>query len=162
MIRTLSLAAVLATALTLSAMGEDAKTTINPGTAPTTVVGDQVPQMKGDGAAASQPVAKSNPAATAPPNVAPQNVTISLSEQEGKSWITRPVYSSDGKNIGKVADFQRNADNAIIGMHADIGGFWGLGRTQVTLTTSQFKLQGDRVLIDLTAAAAKELPKAHT
>jgi hypothetical protein len=46
-------------------------------------------------------------------------------------------------------------------MHADIGGFWGLGRTRVSLMTSQFKLQGDRVLIDLTAEAAKELPKVH-
>ena len=146
MIRTLSLATVLAAGLALSAMAKDAKTKIDPGAGPTSTMGDQVPQMK----------------AAAAPTSAQQNAGISLTEQEGKVWINKPVYSSDGKNIGEVVDFQRDIDNKVIGMHAAIGGYWSLGQTRVNLTTSQFKLQGDRVLLDITAVQAKELPKVQS
>jgi hypothetical protein len=43
-------------------------------------------------------------------------------------------------------------------MHADIGGFLGLGETRINLTPAQFKLQSDRVVLSLTAEQAKELP----
>jgi hypothetical protein len=46
-------------------------------------------------------------------------------------------------------------------MQADIGGFLGLGETRVRLTPAQFKLQGDRAVLDLTAAQAKDLPKVQ-
>jgi hypothetical protein len=83
---------------------------------------------------------------------------ISLTEQEALTWIKKPVYSSEGKDIGKVAAFQRDADNKVIGMHADVGGFLGLGETRINLTPAQFKLQGDRVVLSLTAVEAKDLP----
>ena len=60
--------------------------------------------------------------------------------------------------MGEVAAFQRSGDNSVTEMHADIGGFLGIGETRVRLTPAQFKLQGDRVLLDLTAAQAKDLP----
>ena len=44
-------------------------------------------------------------------------------------------------------------------MHADIGGFLGLGETRVKLMPAQFTLQGDRVILNVTAAQAKDLPK---
>ena len=154
MIRALSLVTVLATSLALPAMAEEAKT-IAPGTAPTSTMSDQVPvpQMKRD---AQETDNKSGPAA------AQQDASISLTEQEVLKWLDKPVYSSDGKKIGEVAAFQRDAaTNKVIGMHADIGGFLGLGQTRVKLTPAQFKLQGDRVVLDLTAAQTNDLPKAQ-
>jgi PRC-barrel domain len=154
MIRALSLVTVLATSLALPAMAEEAKT-IAPGAAPTSTMSDQVPvpQMKRD---AQETDNKSEPAA------AQQDASISLTEQEALTWINKPVYSSDGKKIGEVAAFQRDAaTNKVIGMHADIGGFLGIGQTRVKLTPAQFKLQGDRVVLDLTAEQTNDLPKAQ-
>ena len=55
---------------------------------------------------------------------------------------------------------QKSAETAGL-MHADIGGFLGLGQTRVKLAPAQFKLQGDRVVLDLTAAQANDLPKVQ-
>ena len=154
MIRALSLVTVLATSVALPALAEDAKAIV-PGTAPTSTMSDQVPapEMKRD---AQETDNKSGPGA------AQQDASISLTEQEVLKWLDKPVYSSDGKKIGEVAAFQRDAaTNKVIGMHADIGGFLGLGQTRVKLTPAQFKLQGDRVVLDLTAAQTNDLPKAQ-
>jgi hypothetical protein len=80
-----------------------------------------------------------------------------LTSQEAEAWIGKPVYSSDEKKLGEVAGFQRASDNAISEMHADIGGFFGLGEHRVRLMASQISLQSDRVVVALTAAQAKEL-----
>ena len=159
MIRSLVLATALTTAFAFQTIADDKKIIVDPpGPAPTTVIVEQTPEMKPD-AAVKQPDIKSNPGAAAAP--AQQNAGISLTEQEGKTWIDKPVYSSDGTKIGEVVAFQRDADKKVIGMHADIGGFWGFGQTRVNLTPAQFKLQSDRVVLGLTAAQAKELPKVQ-
>jgi PRC-barrel domain len=134
MIRTLSLTAVLAAAIALPALAEDAKTSVEPGAGPTSTMSE-----------------KSSPAAT--------TAAISMNEQEALTWIDKPVFSSDGKKIGKVAAVQRDPDNKVIGMHADIGGFLGFGESHVNLTPAQFKLQGDRAVLSLTAEQSKDLPK---
>jgi hypothetical protein len=90
--------------------------------------------------------------------VQPGAAALALTEDEGRTWINKPVYSSDDKELGEVVDFQRDAGNKVIGMHADIGGFMGLGETRISLTPAQFKLQGDRVVLELTADQAKTLP----
>lgn len=157
MIRSLSLATAVVAALAIPAIAEE-KNKIDPagGTGPTSTVTEQVPQMKKD--AAGQSDSKSNPGAPTAAIPAPQGGNPSLTDQEAKSWIDKPVYSSDGKKVGEVAAFQRSGDNSVTEMHADIGGFLGIGETRVRLTPAQFKLQGDRVLLDLTAAQAKDLP----
>ena len=86
--------------------------------------------------------------------------SIFLTSQEALAWIDKSVYSSDGKKIGEVAAVQRGDDNKVIEMHANTGGFLGLGETRVKLLPAQFKLTGDRVVLELTAAQAKDLPKA--
>jgi hypothetical protein len=83
---------------------------------------------------------------------------LMLTAPEATAWVDKPVYSSDGKKLGEVAAFQRNPDNTVTEMHADIGGFLGIGETRVKLVPTQFKLQGDRVVLDVTAAQAKDLP----
>jgi sporulation protein YlmC with PRC-barrel domain len=162
MIRMLALTSVIVTGLALPALADDKKIIVDPpGPTPSTIIVEKVPDTKPD--AASKPSdTKSGAATTAVASPVPQNAALSLSEQEAKTWIDKPVYSSDGKNIGEVVDFQRDADKKVVGMHADIGGFFGFGQTRVNVKSTQFKLQTDRIILDLTAAQAKDLPKAES
>ena len=84
---------------------------------------------------------------------------VVLSEADAKNWIGKPVYSSDGKKIGEVEGFRRGSDSNVVGLNAGIGGFLGLGETHVMLSSSQFKLEGDRVTTSVPSAEAKSLPK---
>ena len=104
----------------------------------------------------------SPPAATKPSETTTtkQNESkVTLTEAQAKSWIDRPVFTSDGKEIGEVAAFKRAADNTVLELHADIGGILGLGETRVSVTPAQFKLQTDRVDLTLTENQVKALPK---
>jgi len=98
------------------------------------------------------------PAAAVALAAAPAGTSMTLSPADGLAWVNKPIYSLDGTNLGKVVDFQRGPDSGVIGMHADVGGFWGYGMTRINLLTPQFKLQGDRVVLSLTAAEVKALP----
>ena len=81
-----------------------------------------------------------------------------LSEADAKNWIGKPVYSSDNQKIGEVEAFRRGTDGNIVGLNAGVGGFLGLGETHVMMSSSQFKLQGDRVVTSVAASDAKSLP----
>ena len=84
---------------------------------------------------------------------------MAITAQEAEAWVGKPVYSSDGKKLGEVAAIRRTADNKITELRADIGGFLGIGEHQIALPASRFALQNDRVELDVTEAAAKELPE---
>jgi hypothetical protein len=94
------------------------------------------------------------PAAAASPAAA----AVMLTADQAKMWIGKPVYSSDNTKIGEVAAFARGTDNTVNEMHADIGGFLGMGETRIRVMPAQFKLQDDRVVLNQTAAQAKVLP----
>ncbi|MFM9850050.1 MAG: PRC-barrel domain-containing protein [Hyphomicrobiaceae bacterium] len=85
--------------------------------------------------------------------------SVTLTEQQAKEWVDKAVYSSDGKELGEVAEFKRGSDNKVTELHADIGGFLGMGETRIKLMPSEFKLQGDRVVLSITEEQAKALPK---
>jgi len=123
MIRSISLAAVLAAAFALPALAQSSAVKTPP-------------------AAAVE--------ATAP---------LKLTEAQAKSWVDKEVYSSDGKKLGEIAAFARGTDDTVSEMHIDIGGFLGIGETRVKLMPAQFKLEGDRAVLNVTAAQAKDLPK---
>jgi hypothetical protein len=101
------------------------------------------------------------PAPQSPPSAAmtPDASKITLTEEQVKSWINKPVFSSDGKQLGNVAAFKRAADNTVLEVHADIGGVLGFGQTRVSLMPAQFKLHNDRVTLSLTEKQTKDLPK---
>ena len=123
MIRSISLAAILAAAISLPAMAQDTK---------------------------------------APPAAAVQAAApLKLTADQAKAWVDKKVYSSDDKNIGEVAAFARGTDNTVTEMHIDIGGFLGIGETRVRLMPAQFSLQGERVVLNVTAEQAKGLPKVQ-
>ncbi len=84
--------------------------------------------------------------------------SLTLTDDQAKAWINKVVYSSDNKNLGEVAAFSRDASGKVSEMHADIGGFLGLGETRVRLMPNQFKLDTDRVVLNMTAEQVKTLP----
>ncbi|MFN0219228.1 MAG: PRC-barrel domain-containing protein [Hyphomicrobium sp.] len=84
-----------------------------------------------------------------------------LSDDEAKAWIDKVVYSSDDKNLGEVSAVERDATGHVKEIHADIGGFLGLGETRVRVTPSQFKLVGDKLVLNVTGDSAKSLPKVE-
>jgi hypothetical protein len=92
----------------------------------------------------------------------PSADSITLTEEQAKSWVGKAVYSSDNQKLGEIVEFKRGADNVVQEMHADIGGFLGMGETRVKLTPQQFKLQGDRAVLNLTQAQAKTLPQVKS
>jgi len=88
-----------------------------------------------------------------------RGTSFALTEQEAKAWVDKPVYSSDGQKLGEVAAFLRTADNKVSELLADIGGFLGMGEHRIRLAPAQFSLHNDRIVLDMTAEQAKELPK---
>jgi uncharacterized protein YidB (DUF937 family) len=88
-----------------------------------------------------------------------RGASYALTEQAAKAWVDRPIYSSDGQKLGEVAALLRTADNKVSELQADIGGFLGIGEHRVRLAPGQFSFHNDRIVLDLTAAQAKELPK---
>lgn len=101
------------------------------------------------------------PSTTTPSATAPSAATkdLVLTEAQAKSWINKPVYSSDGKKIGEVAAFTRDSSGKVSEMHADIGGFLGIGETRVRLMPAQFTLASDRVVLTVSSEGSKTLPK---
>ncbi len=90
---------------------------------------------------------------------APMADGVTLNDQQAKEWIDKAVYSSDAKKLGEVAAFARDGAGKVTELHADVGGFLGLGETRVRLMPAQFKLMTDRVVLSMTADQAKTLPK---
>ena len=171
MIRKLTLAALLSTAVAFPAIAQDKTNKIDPSKAPTGTMTDQVPTMKSEtpstsssstvpdkAMGAATPTMKPSDSATATPSVSPMAKTA-LTETEAKAWIGKPVYSNDQKKIGEVIGFQRDKDNNVSELHAGIGGFLGMGETQVVVTPAQMKLEADRVVVDIPSNQAKDLPK---
>jgi hypothetical protein len=97
-----------------------------------------------------------------PASASAASEVITLTDAQAKGWIDKAVYSSDGKNVGEVVAFSRDGSGKVREMHADIGGFLGLGQTRVRLQPSQFKLMDDRVVLSITAEQTKALPKIQS
>jgi hypothetical protein len=83
---------------------------------------------------------------------------MTLTDDQARSWVDKIIYSSDNQNLGEVAAFARDASGKVTEMHADIGGLMGLGETRVRLMPTQFRLDNDRVVLNLTAEQVKALP----
>lgn len=167
MLRTTSLAAVIAVAFALPVSAADA-IKVEPGTGPTESMSSQVPAMKDTtpGTATTEPGKAMNSATPAmkPGDTASPTVTttgIVLSDTEAKDWIGKPVYSSDNKKIGDVEAVKRGTNGQVIELHAGIGGFLGLGETHVRVVPLQFNLEKDRVMLNVASTEAKGLPKVR-
>jgi len=83
---------------------------------------------------------------------------MKLTADEAKAWVGKTVYSSDNKNLGEVASIERDSSGKVLELHADIGGFLGIGETRRRVLPTQFKLVNDRVVLSVGSAEAKSLP----
>lgn len=84
---------------------------------------------------------------------------FTVTEEAAKEWMGRPVYSSDNKKLGEITALQRDPDNTVSELRADIGGFLGFGETRVRITADQIKeVKDDSLVLTLTEAEAKSLP----
>lgn len=101
------------------------------------------------------------PAQTAPvpmPPAVAASSSLSLTDAQVKAWVDKAVYSSDDKKVGEVAAFARDGTGKVTELHADIGGFLGMGETRIRLMPTQFKMGADRIILLMTAEQAKTQP----
>lgn len=141
-------AAALTLALTANAFAQSTTTTPAPAPAPSAKPSDT-----------TKSPSATTPSMTSPSTSAAKSASLVLTEAEAKAWIDKPIYSSDNKNVGEVAAFNRDASGKVIEMHADIGGFLGVGETRVKVEPAQFTASGDRIMLKLTSEQVKSLPK---
>jgi hypothetical protein len=67
--------------------------------------------------------------------------------------VGRYVYSSDNKDLGKIAAVSTNE----VGF--DMGGFLGIGATRKHVAAEQIgSVQNDRIVLRMTKAEAEKLP----
>jgi hypothetical protein len=92
------------------------------------------------------------------PSTAPGQA-MTLTDEQANSWVDKVVYSSDAKNVGEVAAVQRDSTGKVTELHADIGGFLGLGETRVRVMPGQFKLENDRIVLNMDSEQVRALPK---
>jgi PRC-barrel domain len=96
--------------------------------------------------------------ATTQSSTIPPAKAITLSDQEAQYWISRPIYSGDGKRFGDVAALRRDKTGSVIDLVASFGGFLGVGKSRVRLTPNDFTLTDGNVILYITAAEAHALP----
>jgi len=96
------------------------------------------------------------PSAAAPSTAQPD---YKMTDAEAGAWVNKTVYSSDNKSLGEVAAIQRDSSGKVTELHADIGGFLGIGETRVRVMPGQFKFNGDNIVLNMTAEQARQLPK---
>jgi hypothetical protein len=105
------------------------------------------------------------PAATAP-SVQPKTTVDTapmLTEQEAKALIGASVVGSDNENVGEVAAIQRDSNGKVTELHADVGGFLGIGKSRVRIMPSQFTVTGDnKIKLNMTSEQVKTLPKIES
>jgi hypothetical protein len=108
---------------------------------------------------ANKPGAVENKAPPAASTAATTNKGLTLAEAQAKNWLKKAVISSVGKNVGDVTAIKRDSSGTVTQLQAGIGGFLGMGETQVQVMPARFTLQNDRVDLSLTAEQVKTLPR---
>ncbi len=70
------------------------------------------------------------------------------------------VFTSDGQNLGRVVEVQRNPDGKIQSVQIQIGRFLGIGDKVVTIGADQLQQLGDRIKLRMDANQVRSLPEA--
>ncbi len=112
-------------------------------TAPTGRVGETVPPMKATDQQSADTGAK-------------KPATFVADE----TWVGRYIYSSDGKDLGKIAAVKKTGASSDI--FFDMGGFLGIGATRKHVTSDQVQdVQSDRIVLRLSEADAENMRAAE-
>lgn len=110
----------------------------------------------------SQPPASLQPdenRAQPPMQLQPAEPPTRIETQDFKQWIGLRVETLDGERVGKVANVLPATGSILEELHADIGGFLGIGETRVKLMPAQLTKQEDKVIVSLTKEEILKLPK---
>jgi opacity protein-like surface antigen len=159
------IAAVVAIAAGSAAYAQDMPKADPDAAAPTKRMDEAAPTMKAtEGAQQQAPKKQVGDAVPSMKSTDPQSADtatktgVVLAEEQ---WVGRYVYSSDGKDLGKVASVNKNGNLNQVGF--DMGGFLGLGATRKSVASDQIQeVQYDRIVLRLTEAEAKNLPADKT
>ena len=82
-----------------------------------------------------------------------------LTEAAAKEWLGKQIYSSDNSDIGEISGFHLSADGNVDYFKADIGGFLGIGETQVQVTPAEFEMRDQKLYLSMTKEDALKLPR---
>jgi len=109
----------------------------------------------------TQTVAATPPTKIETPIQAPGRVTFIVREDAAKSWIGRPVYSSDNKKIGEVIEIKRAPDDKVTEAYIDTGTFLGIGGTRYRVTSDQIQeVKPDGLVLTLKESEVRSAPQA--
>jgi len=72
-----------------------------------------------------------------------------------------PVYSADGKDLGRVVEAMRGPDGKVQSIQIQIGRFLGLGDKVVTIDAGQFQQLADQFKLRLNGDQVRSLPEAR-
>jgi hypothetical protein len=70
-----------------------------------------------------------------------------------------PVFSSDNKNLGEVAEVTRGPDGKIESIQVAVGRWLGLGDRIVTITADDFERLADRIRLRLAGEEVRAMPE---
>lgn len=78
--------------------------------------------------------------------------------EQRAALIGKPVWTSDGKEIGIVSKVLTGADGKVEAVHVSVGSFMGLGERQVRVDASLIRLLEDRLMLTVSAEEVRMLP----
>lgn len=77
-----------------------------------------------------------------------------------KSILGKSVYNDENKTVGKIDDVIVAPDKAVSYAIVGVGGFLGVGKHDVAIPVSQFKVEAKKIMLPgATKDALKALPK---
>lgn len=156
-------AIAIASALLASTAFAQSNTTTTPAPADTPAATSPSTTAPADPPAATSPSTAPSSSTDATPSKSSSSSTAAaapmMTDEEAKAWINKTVYSSDGRNLGEVSQVLRDNSGHVTELHADIGGFLGIGETRVRVMPNEFKLASDRVILNVASDQAKNLPQ---
>ncbi len=158
------IATIAALAAGSAAYAQDPAPKADPNAAlpPTSRINQATPTMKApDGQSQTAPTGRVGVPAMKPAD--PQSADTGAKPATfvaDEQWVGRYVYSSDGKDLGKIASIRKSGTSSEI--YFAMGGFLGLGATRKSVTSDQIQdVKNDRVVLRLSEADAQKLPAAE-
>lgn len=90
-----------------------------------------------------------------------QTVVAALHEtgQKISQFMNEPVYSSDGKDLGRVVEAVRGPDGKIQAIQVQVGRFLGIGNKVVTISRDQFQELADGIKLRLNGDQVRDMPE---
>lgn len=71
------------------------------------------------------------------------------------------VYSSDGKDLGRVVDVKRTPDGKVQSIQVEVGQFLGLGSKVVDISADTLEQLADRIRLRMLGDQVRSLPEAQ-